>query len=113
MKDWLTICHIKELTPQTGVCAKVRDEQIAIFYCSRTEQLYALSNYDPIGKASVLSRGIMGSIDGAPYIASPLYKHHYHLVNGSCLEEPSVQVETYEIREYQGSVQVAVEPASL
>ncbi|CAH0539075.1 nitrite reductase small subunit NirD [Vibrio marisflavi] len=108
MKDWLTVCNMADLVPQTGICAKVYDDQVAIFYCERTQQIYALSNFDPAGKANVMSRGIIGSIEGAPYVASPLYKHHFHLEDGSCLEDPSLKVKTYEIRAVEGDVQVAV-----
>ncbi|MCL9782539.1 nitrite reductase small subunit NirD [Vibrio sp. S4M6] len=106
MSNWLTICTIEDLIPQTGICAKVAGEQVAIFYCKRTEQLYALSNFDPVGKANVLSRGIMGSIEGSPYVASPLYKHHFHLEDGTCLEDPAVQIQTYGIRTLEGQVQI-------
>lgn len=111
MKDWLTVCSMDDLVPQTGVCAKVNEDQVAIFYCERNEQLYALSNYDPAGKANVLSRGIIGSIEGAPYVASPLYKHHFHLADGSCLEDPALQVKTYGVRTREGQVQVAASDA--
>ena len=39
--------------------------------------LYAIGNYDPAGDANVLSRGIIGSVNGQTVVASPLYKHHF------------------------------------
>ena len=78
MENWTTVCSQEDLTPNAGVCAKVADHQVAIFYCKRSDKIYGLSNFDPIGKANVMSRGIIGSLSGEPYVASPLYKQHYH-----------------------------------
>ncbi|AZL86426.1 nitrite reductase small subunit NirD [Aliivibrio salmonicida] len=106
MSNWITICKINELTPQLGACAKVLNHQVAVFYCKRSERLYALSNYDPIGKANVISRGMMGSLEGEPYISSPLYKHHFHLETGVCIEFPEVILTTYPVRMSDNQIQI-------
>ncbi|MCW8334287.1 nitrite reductase small subunit NirD [Vibrio sp. SCSIO 43135] len=108
MENWLTICHTQDLVPNTGVCAEIAQQQVAIFYCERNAKLYALSNYDPIGKANVMSRGIIGSIEGQPCVASPLYKQHFNLETGVCLEEPEFQLTPYSVREQGGVIQVQV-----
>lgn len=92
--------------PKRGICAKVDDNQVAIFYCKRSDTLYGLSNYDPIGKANVMSRGIIGSLSGEPYVASPLYKQHYHLETGECLEQPELKLVKFEVRKQGEQVQV-------
>ncbi len=111
MKNWTTVCKADDLTPHTGLCALVEDTQIAIFYCLRQAKLYALSNFDPIGKANVMSRGIIGSLKGEPYVASPLYKQHFHLITGICLEEPEHQLVTYDVRQIDDQIQVCHEPS--
>ena len=74
-------------------------EQVALFYLpSENPQVYALGNRDPIGKANVLSRGILGDVQGQLVVASPLYKQHFSLETGACLEEEGVQVEVYPVR---------------
>ncbi|MDN3683061.1 nitrite reductase small subunit NirD [Vibrio tapetis subsp. quintayensis] len=108
MTNWQTVCTKDDLVPQTGVCAKVGDQQIALFYCGRTQGLYAISNYDPIGKANVLSRGMMGSIAGEPCVASPLYKQHFHLETGLCIEDPDHKVDTFSVREHESNIQIAL-----
>ncbi|SON53006.1 nitrite reductase small subunit NirD [Vibrio tapetis] len=108
MTNWQTVCTKDDLIPHTGVCTKVGDQQIALFYCARTEGLYAISNYDPIGKANVLSRGMMGSITGQPCVASPLYKQHFHLETGICIEDPDLKVETFAVREQGSSIQISL-----
>lgn len=106
MEQWQTICKQQDLIRNTGVCALVGDEQIAVFYCGRTRALYALSNYDPIGEANVISRGIIGSLEGEAVVASPLYKQHFSLNTGQCLEQPEYQLRTYAVRLKQGDVQL-------
>jgi nitrite reductase (NADH) small subunit len=71
---------------------------VAVFYLpSENPQLYALGNWDPIGKANVLSRGIVGDLKGELVVASPLYKQHFVLATGVCLEDPEVSVPVYEV----------------
>ncbi len=108
MNHWHTICSVNDLVPNAGVCALVADQQVAIFNCTRTGLLYAISNRDPISNANILSRGIIGSVDNKPYVASPLYKQHFNLETGECLEDSSYQVNVYAVREHHGQVQVRV-----
>ncbi len=106
MKNWLTICESSEIAPNTGICAKVGEKQVAIFFSKRTDSLHAISNYDPIGKANVLSRGILGSVEDELHVASPLYKQHFNLETGICLESPQHKVEVYEVRNNNGMVEI-------
>ena len=96
---WQPICEQRDLVPGGGVCALLGQEQIALFYLPGHEQeIYAIGNFDPLGQASVLSRGIIGSIGERLVVASPLYKQHFDLVNGQCLEESDTSVPVYEVR---------------
>ncbi|MGB5444200.1 MAG: nitrite reductase small subunit NirD [Psychromonas sp.] len=106
MSQWTTVCQFQDLTPNTGICALFEEEHVAIFYCQRSEQLYAVNNVDPIARASVLSRGIMASLQGEMYVASPLYKQHFNLATGQCLEEPEQQLKTYSIRKENNEIQL-------
>ena len=105
-KNWIGVCFEEDLLEDTGVCAKVNDKQIAIFKSRRLQQLFAISNYDPVGEANVLSRGILGSIGDAVVVASPLYKEHFNLVTGECLEKPEYKVDVFPVRIKEGQVQI-------
>ncbi len=97
--NWQEICQRRDLVAGSGVCALVNGEQVALYYLPGEEPpLYALGNRDPIGGANVLSRGIVGDIGGRLVVASPLYKQHFDLTTGACLEEPDQQVEVYDVR---------------
>jgi len=106
MSEWTTICQFEDLTPNTGICALFGEEHVAIFYCQRTEYLYAIDNFDPIAKASVLSRGIMASLKEVMYVASPLYKQHFNLQTGTCLESPEYHLKPYDIRNENNQIQL-------
>jgi nitrite reductase (NADH) small subunit len=103
--EWTDVCAIDDLVPLYGSCALLNGRQIAIFLIGDGE-LYAIDNYDPIGKANVLSRGIVGDIKGEPVVASPLYKQHFSLKTGQCLEQ-EIRVPRYEARVVMGRVQIA------
>ena len=93
--EWLKICHKDEVIENRGVCALLDDRQIALFKVE--DQFFAIGNFDPIGKAEVLSRGITGDLQGEWVVASPLYKQHFSLRTGRCLEEDCA-VPSYDTR---------------
>ena len=88
---WQPVCSVDDLVADSGVCALVEGEQVALFYLPGEEQqVYALQNRDPIGDANVLSRGMVGDVGGRLVVASPLYKQHFDLETGDCLEQEDV-----------------------
>ncbi|MFT6402676.1 MAG: nitrite reductase (NADH) small subunit [Pseudohongiellaceae bacterium] len=92
------LCHKQDLVVNSGICVLVGDEQVALFYLPKEQpNIYAISNWDPIGQANVMSRGIVGDIKGELVVASPLFKQHFNLVSGSCLEEEDISVSTYNV----------------
>ncbi|MEQ1546717.1 nitrite reductase small subunit NirD [Methyloglobulus sp.] len=113
MSVWKDICSTDDLQPDSGVCALVDGQQVAIFLLAREQAVYAIHNYDPIGKANVLSRGLIGDIKGEPVVASPLYKQHFSLRTGICLEDESIVVPTYPIRIQNGRVEIQVTPTGV
>jgi len=104
---WLDVCDASVLTDDTGLCAQLNDEQVAIFKLAGSEKLFAVSNFDPFGKANVLSRGIVGSIGEKLVVASPLYKQHFDLQTGECLEDAEVSLKTYSVRIAEDKIQLS------
>ncbi len=105
--NWLDICSISDLIENAGVCALVKGEQVAIFFVN--QKTYALSNFDPFGNANVLYRGIVGDIKNQLVVASPLYKQHFVLKTGVCLEDENVILSVYASRIENGFVQIGVQ----
>jgi nitrite reductase (NADH) small subunit len=109
--EWINVCALNDLIPLYGACALVHDRQVALFRIDDSEHLYAIDNYDPIGKANVLYRGIVGDIQGELVVASPLYKQHFSLTTGQCLEKEEVRVATYDVCVVEGRVRIGARKA--
>lgn len=106
--NWQTICQKQDLVKNSGVCALLaNEEQIAIFQVG-DDKVYAISNYDPFGKANVLYRGIIGDTKGEIYVASPLLKQRFVLTSGACLDDDAVSIKTYDARIVDNKVEVLV-----
>ena len=103
---WVSVCQESELISNVGVCALLGEHQVAIFKLSNGD-MYAIDNYDPFSDANVLSRGICGDIKGQAVIASPIYKQHFNLMTGQCLEDESISVPVYQIRIIDGMVEIS------
>lgn len=102
---WTGACHVDDILPNTGVCALVNGEHVAIFRVGQ-DQFYGIENIDPITGASVLSRGLIGSLGDHIVVASPLYKHHFDLRTGQCLEDSALSVRAYAVEVREGRVGV-------
>ncbi|CAI3937480.1 MULTISPECIES: nitrite reductase small subunit NirD [Commensalibacter] len=109
MSEWITICQINDLIPQTGICALVKNEHVAIFRPTENKELYAISNIDPFAKASVLSRGLIGEHKGDLWVASPLKKQRFRLKDGVCLEDVAYNIKAYDVRVSNDSVEIRVD----
>ncbi|RYE42756.1 MAG: nitrite reductase small subunit NirD [Hyphomicrobiales bacterium] len=103
---WTTICAMDDILPNTGVCALVQGRHVAVFRVGQ-EQLYAIDNIDPKSQASVLARGLVGSLGERVVVASPLYKNHFDLRTGECIESPEHSVGAHSVRVEGGQVLVA------
>ncbi len=101
---WHNVCAFDDITPNTGVCALVDGKQIAIFRFD--DMVFAVDNYDPASEANVISRGLVGDLNGELVVASPIYKHHYNLLTGRCQEDPDNSIATYPVRVQNGRVWV-------
>ncbi len=91
---WVVACRLNDIVPNTGVCALLGGRQIAVFRLD-VDSVYALDNHDPFSHANVLSRGIVGDLKGELVVASPVYKQHFNLASGQCLEDPSVRLPVF------------------
>ena len=106
---WRTVCDVDDILPNTGICALINNRHVAVFHVrTDTEQLFAIDNYDPTAGASVLSRGLVGNLGERIVVASPIYKHHFDLQSGECLEAPENSVSAYPVRIENRRVLVAL-----
>ena len=89
--------------------ALLEGQQVALFYLPESEQqVFAIGNCDPKSGANVIGRGIVGHLQGELVIASPLYKQHYRLRDGSCLEYPELNLPVWPVRLNGAVVEIAL-----
>lgn len=102
---WTPVCAADAILPDTGVCARVEGAHVAVFRVG-ADRFFAIDNVDPKSGASVLSRGLVGSLGERIVVASPLYKQHIDLRTGECVESPELSVHAHPLRIEAGVVQV-------
>ncbi|MDI5933672.1 nitrite reductase small subunit NirD [Halomonas kalidii] len=118
-QTWQTLCTRADLVPFSGVAAWVETAegpaQVALFYIpsdpntsqpagpntparpGHEQELYALDHHDPFSNANVIARGIVGDLKGQLVVASPIYKQHFRLEDGQCLEDDSVALRSWKV----------------
>lgn len=108
-EQWQPICQLDEIVPDTGVCALLKGRHVAVFRVGDSSpKIFAIDNVDPNAGASVLSRGLVGSLGERIVVASPIYKQHFDLHTGECLEAPEHSVAVWPARVFGGMVWVAL-----
>lgn len=108
-RNWKPVCSVDDIVPNTGICALVEDRHVAIFHVEEAgEQVFAIDNIDPHVRASVLSRGLVGNLGDRIVVASPIYKHHFDLRSGECLEAPEHSVAAYAVKVEDRTVLVSI-----
>lgn len=95
-EGWVRVCALEDLEVERGRAALLGGTQIALFLLHSTEEggdaaagrgrVHAVSNLDPYSRANVISRGIVGTRDDIPTVASPMYKQVFDLRTGACLD---------------------------
>ncbi|TCM67496.1 NAD(P)H-dependent nitrite reductase small subunit [Acinetobacter calcoaceticus] len=107
---WVEVCALDQITENTGVAAMIAQTQMALFRVGQEQRVYALSNQDPFSQACVMSRGILGDLQGERVVASPMYKQHFSLATGRCLEDASQHLLVYPCKVVAGTVWVRPQP---
>ncbi len=86
--EWMPVCDLTALEIERGRAALVCGVQLALFLLP-DGRVHAVQNLDPYSDAHVISRGIVGTRQGAPTVASPMYKQVFDLRTGACVETQS------------------------
>ena len=94
---YTVVCRLDQIEREGGVAALVDGAAVAVFR-TYDDEVFALSNYDPFSRASVLARGIVGTRGDVPFVASPMHKQAFDLRTGHCLDDAAVRVTTYDVQ---------------
>ncbi|GAA0792165.1 nitrite reductase small subunit NirD [Marinobacterium sediminicola] len=97
--NWRDLCGRDDLIPGSGVAVKIGSQAAALYWPEPgREQLFALAHRDPFSQAEVLAWGLLCEQGGEWSVAAPLYKQHFRLNDGVCLEQPEVVLPTWPVR---------------
>ncbi|HIE66057.1 MAG: nitrite reductase large subunit NirB [Nitrospira sp.] len=97
---WVKVGIVSDFPTNGGATIKVGKVQIAVFNFESRGKWYACQQMCPHKKAFVLSRGIIGDVQGTPKVACPLHKKNFSLASGE-----SLNGEAYAIRVFQVKVE--------
>lgn len=87
------LCSQSDLIANAGVAVRYAGQSYALFYLPQTpEKVFAIGHFDPFSQAEVLAWGLLCEGAGQWSVASPLYKQHFRLIDGQCLEDAAVSV---------------------
>ncbi|HEY3849912.1 MAG TPA: nitrite reductase small subunit NirD [Steroidobacteraceae bacterium] len=101
-RHWTRVCGLEDILPESGAAAWVDGHEVAVFRVR--DAVYAIGNLDPASGANVIARGIVGDLGGEIVVASPMYKQHFSLITGRCLEDPALSVPAYLARVMDGEI---------
>ncbi|MFG0498601.1 nitrite reductase small subunit NirD [Pseudomonas sp. YQ_13] len=108
-ENWQTVCQAQDLVADSGVVVWVDGAQVALFYLpGQAQPLYAVENRDPRSGANIIGRGLVGSVQGELVVAAPLYKQHFSLLSGECLEDSAQRLRVWPVRMKGEAVELAV-----
>lgn len=106
------VCRLDQLDVERGVAALVHGRQIALFRLA-DGPVHAVDHRDPATGANVVARGLLGTtVDGEWFVASPLHKHRYSLLDGRCLTDPALSLAVHLVEVCDGVVDVTLAPPS-
>ncbi|PPQ70227.1 hypothetical protein CVT24_013085, partial [Panaeolus cyanescens] len=112
--EWVTAAKMDQLTmsesSSTSFAIKRGDTQIAVFHVPG-KGFYATQQMCPHRRTFVLDHGIIGdTLDGDVYVSCPLHKRNFVLQDGRCLNDSQYTIATFEMREFEGEIQVLLPP---
>ncbi|MDD2055886.1 nitrite reductase small subunit NirD [Pseudomonas sp. GD03860] len=98
-RHWHAVCSRDDLVAQSGVVVWFEGRQVALFYLpEQSTPVYAVDNVDPKSGANVIGRGLVGHLKGELVVAAPLYKQHFCLSDGRCLEDAQQALQVWPVR---------------
>ena len=95
---WWKAGRVRDFPPGRGVAVEYGEFQLAVFNYARRGAWYATQNMCPHKQDMVLSRGLLGDLGGVPKVACPQHKKQFSLQDGACLSDPSLHIQTFDVK---------------
>ncbi|MEM1137233.1 MAG: nitrite reductase small subunit NirD [Bacteroidota bacterium] len=103
---WFKVGNEMDFPRNGGACIKYKSKQIAVFNFTRTGKWYACQNLCPHKMEMVLSRGMIGDINGIPKVACPMHKKTFSLEDGTNLNGDKYKLAVYPVKVKHGNVYI-------
>ena len=97
-RSWVNVGTVHDFPSNGGATIKYGKVQIAIFNFASRGEWYACQQMCPHKKAFVMSRGIIGDIEGIPKVACPMHKKNFSLESGECLSGGEYALQVFPVR---------------
>src|SRR6187401_1251016 len=95
---WFRAARTEDFPENGGACVRYGQQQIAVFNFTRRSEWYACENMCPHKMQMVLSRGMIGSMEGEPKVACPFHKRTFSLRSGQCLNAEEEKISVFPVK---------------
>ncbi|MFP6618048.1 MAG: nitrite reductase large subunit NirB [Pirellulaceae bacterium] len=109
-KQWVRVGQVSDFPRNGGAAIKFGQVQIAVYNFTSRGEWYACQNMCPHKNAFVLSRGIVGSVDGEPKLTCPLHKTAFSLKSGKSISGDEFCVKVFPVKVVENEVFLELPP---
>jgi nitrite reductase (NADH) large subunit len=102
--QWVCFGEASAIPADGGATLKYGRHQIAIFNFEKMDKWFASQNLCPHKREMVLSRGLLGDIEGLPKVVCPMHKKSFSLETGEGLSDPTFSISTFPVEIREGRI---------
>jgi nitrite reductase (NADH) large subunit len=102
--QWVCFGEATAIPENGGETLKYGRHQIAVFNFTDSGKWLACQNLCPHKREMVLSRGLLGDVDGLPKIVCPMHKRAFSLETGEGLNDPELSISTFAVEIREGRI---------
>ncbi len=102
--QWVCFGEASTIPKDGGETLKYGRHQIAVFNFEKAGKWFACQNLCPHKREMVLSRGLLGDIDGLPKVVCPMHKRAFSLETGEGLNDPELSISTFPVEIREGRI---------
>lgn len=102
--QWVCFGEASAIPEDGGDTLKYGRHQIAIFNFKAMDKWFASQNLCPHKREMVLSRGLLGDIEGLPKVVCPMHKKSFSLETGEGLSDPTYSISTFPVEIREGRI---------
>ncbi len=97
-RQWVELGSASSVPKDGGATFLYGRHQIAVFNFAHRNAWYACQNLCPHKQEMVLSRGLLGDIDGIPKVTCPMHKKSFSLEDGKGINEEIYSIQTFKVK---------------